>query len=1037
MTKIANIDKSLAVSKRKKLVLSPKESEKILSQIISKNQSKFSKVKIPSAKIISKNSRTSFKNRENGLYVFSVRAIDSVGNAGESESCYLFLNKYRASTLIKNVEAVSDDFGNVSIAISGQEFSYDGSISQVILTKKENGEKFIFNQNSGDYSIQKDKNAERIKGIKIEGMKAGNYTVQIRHSERGLTTWAKNLVIKENGTIKYEKAYNFEPVWEILPLKKAAYRISSEKILFWTVLALIMFGIVVCSRGILVTAQNAIQIKNEISSILTGEYMEQEKLEKMEEGLRVRFSLRLKFGLSITGLLLFIVAGIAFSIGSRMMLVQERILISGLKDRVKVVMGNMASGLQTYLDDGRDKLTEIGSIVNQTDNFAESKYATILSYQIDRKTISDKNSPDYGRLPLDYVWATNDKDILQKIDSDEFSAGEVRVNVAENAYFRSLAIKLNEEAKNLVQELSNKSYQNENEKSDEIFRRLNEFSARVATSYPTMSDEKLDHDVTDYDFFWPVMYQKFNDKENFLQAIILLKIDTTTLLKQVQDSRNLVLYISYFAAFIAAIIALISAFALSSIIVSPIRRIVYHVKKITDTPDKLQLAGVEIKITSHDELRTLGDSVNDMTKGLVKGAMDEQRAKIAYEQAMKERERAAQAQAEEAKARAEAAEMSIMNLDGQAVQKAFIPLIADGAEKETTASFKDKSLEIFGYYEGTDAVSGDYFDYKKLDERWYAFIKCDASGHGVPAALIMTIVATIFRRYFASWKFEKNGVKLNLLAADINDFIESLGLRGKFAAMMICLLDTKTGDVYTCNAGDNILRVFDSAEKKIKVVTLHEAPAAGPLPSFMVEMKGGYKVEKIKLKPNDVLFLYTDGIEESTRFFRNSDFEITECDEPSLKTGEAHDTHKKGDKSEQMEPKRVQDVIEAVLNKKKYTLTRYHAPIAGEKLEFDFSKCDGTIEDAITALTAVEKVFRMYKKPGSEGKVEKTEMDLDSGDGIKIDRKIDAFLAKYFNRYDYYCANRVDEGETNYIYYTGVSEDVQADDLTLLAIKKM
>ena len=419
---------------------------------------------------------------------------------------------------------------------------------------------------------------------------------------------------------------------------------------------------------------------------------------------------------------------------------------------------------------------------------------------------------------------------------------------------------------------------------------------------------------------------------------------------------------------------------------------------------------------------------------------------IAFQRAAVEREKAARAQALEAKARAEAAEMSIMNLDGQAVQKAFIPLVSEGNEKETTASYKDNSIELFGYYEGTDAVSGDYFDYKKLDDRWYALIKCDASGHGVPAALIMTIVATIFRRYFAGWKFEKQGVKLNLLASDINDFIESLGLRGKFAAMMICLLDTKTGELYTCNAGDNILHVFDALEKKIKVMTLHEAPAAGPLPSFMVDMKGGYKVEKIKLKKDDVLFLYTDGIEESTRFFRNSDFEIISCEEEGLKEGEIHETHKKGEKSEQMEPVRVQKIIESVLNKQKYELKRYHSPVENEKLEFDFTKCQGTIEEAIIALTAVEKVFRMYRKNNSEGKVEKTEMDLDgkrktviqvSGDGIKIDRKIDAFLKKYFNLYDYYCINKVDEGETNYVYYTGVSEDVQADDLTLLAIKKI
>ena len=140
------------------------------------------------------------------------------------------------------------------------------------------------------------------------------------------------------------------------------------------------------------------------------------------------------------------------------------------------------------------------------------------------------------------------------------------------------------------------------------------------------------------------------------------------------------------------------------------------------------------------------------------------------------------------------------------------------------------------------------------------------------------------------------------------------------------------------------------------------------------------------------------------------------------------------------------EVIESVLNRKKYVLTRFHAPEADEVLEFDFSHCAGTIDEAIIALTAVEKVFRMYKKPDSTGTVAKTELLMDgkrkeivqiNGDGIKIDRKIDEFLRKYFNRYDYYCAQKTDTNELNYVYYTGVCEDVQADDLTLLAIQKM
>ena len=46
-----------------------------------------------------KNSLT-FKNCRNGIYVFSVRAIDETGNAGESESVVLVVNKYSPHTVI-------------------------------------------------------------------------------------------------------------------------------------------------------------------------------------------------------------------------------------------------------------------------------------------------------------------------------------------------------------------------------------------------------------------------------------------------------------------------------------------------------------------------------------------------------------------------------------------------------------------------------------------------------------------------------------------------------------------------------------------------------------------------------------------------------------------------------------------------------------------------------------------------------------------------------------------------------------------------
>jgi hypothetical protein len=190
----------------------------------------------------------------------------------------------------------------------------------------------------------------------------------------------------------------------------------------------------------------------------------------------------------------------------------------------------------------------------------------------------------------------------------------------------------------------------------------------------------------------------------------------------------------------------------------------------------------------------------------------------------------------------------------------------------------------------------------------------------------------------------------------------------------------------------------------------------------MVDMKGGFKVEKLHLDKDDVLFLYTDGIEESTRKFRNENFVPMRCTEGQ--EGTEHGNHKAGEESEQLTPERIDQIVEAVFSKGTYRLEKYHNPVEGEELIFDFSSCDGTVDDAILALISVEKVFRFYKEPNA----------LES-DTVRVDRKIDAFLSRHFSRYDFYCSSRKDTGDLNYVFYTHLKEDEQLDDLTLVALR--
>jgi hypothetical protein len=133
------------------------------------------------------------------------------------------------------------------------------------------------------------------------------------------------------------------------------------------------------------------------------------------------------------------------------------------------------------------------------------------------------------------------------------------------------------------------------------------------------------------------------------------------------------------------------------------------------------------------------------------------------------------------------------------------------------------------------------------------------------------------------------------------------------------------------------------------------------------------------------------------------------------------------DAKEEFGPERIKEIIEAIYNKKKFILTKQDNPNTTESLEFDFTKCEGTVQESILALASLEKVFRLYKSD----KVTQT-------DYIRIDKKIDEFLLKYFNMYDYYAAHKTDDSAgVNYVDYDQMLEDEQSDDLTLLAIKRI
>ena len=993
---IAPLDRSLWENSRHPLALSAASTKQLRALQVESKKTAL-RASLPPRRLLSAKKSARYTNVANGLYAFSVCAIDAVGNIGKRTVVPLLLNKYEPETAVLDVQSVSDAFGTLTVTVLGRCFSYDGTISELYIDRDGLPPyDMLLRADQGDFEVTSD---EQIQHIRLENADAGVYKIGLFHTDRGLYFSDKTLTIDEYGTVKFFTPYQFTPDWSAAPAV-SAFSVTPAFILMWVVCACSALIFVCTIRGFAQTVKETAEVRRDIITLMRGTMMLQEKRKKAAAVHKRRSSLKFKFSAFTVQGVLVVAALVSIPLGYLMLRVQSRTLAAGLEQRVTVLLNSIATSVRMYMPSQND--LELGALPNLSASLPETEYISILGLP---RTQDNTH--------LNYVWATNDSEISAKLDSAEYVQGASRMTDATVLSVVDRFTTLNDEAEQSVGEMAHRineltqegaslaartdyaSNVRRNQINDEVrllsthvTDLLGTLSDAAAGSEPAFDVRHLDASKRHYLFYKPVLYRQ-GSEETYVRAVIVMQVSTEPLLQQVARSSRTIVLVSLLIAAIVTIIGTLSSLVFVSLLVRPIRLLVDHVEMISHTRRKETLAGQEIDVRTHDEIGLLGETVNEMTRSLVKAAHDEN-----------------------------------LLMDGKAVQQAFIPLLSDGAgHKKTTAMLQDEAAAFFGYYEGASGVSGDYFDYKKLDERWYCIIKCDASGHGVPAALIMTIVATMFRQYFDSWSWRINGTALDKLVVSINDFIESLGLQGKFTTLLLCLFDSKTGDVYVCNAGDNIIHYYDFAQKKMRSISLSQTPAAGSLPSFMVSMKGGFTVEPLHLHAGDVLFLYTDGIEESTRKFRDSDFAVTKCMAGS--EGEPHGNHKAGDEFEQFTTERIQAVVEAVFSRSVYRLEKYHAPDSQELLEFDFSHCDGSIQDAVLALAAVEKVFRIYKSP-----------DCTESDVVRVDKNIDIFLKKHFNRYDFYCSAQNDVGESNYLYYTNLREDEQLDDLTLLVVQK-
>ena len=951
----------------------------------------------PPSGIMGTSASVNYLNQDNGTWAFSVSAVDKAGNIGMPSHIIFKTNKFIPYTSVSFIDAQQNEQGILSIRIIGKGFSSDGRITSVVL-QKEGGQELP----ADSFNILSD---GEIGGLTFENMDEGRYRIKLNHSTRGWYTADSFIPVARTGTVKFgDYSKEWKPSWKI---QRRGWITFNPIMALAALLAILCaLGLIATIRGIAGVISESVTIKQEALAIITGDLMPIEKKQKTAQIQRRGRGLRFKLTAFTTGLILLVIIMISTPMYIIMTKTQRETLLKSLWDRSSVLLEGLASSARSYLpmaiqSRGERGTLELMYLPSNSEAISEAKYVTITGYGI-------------NSIYTDHVWATNDPDIDSKTDTAELRPGVTRLtDDALSPLYADISKELNSRAQEAAGDLSQSittmtdqflslalrtDAEGERMRDDiqvtinSLNVKLNDILTEIAGdigSYPEFSVNSISNSGDrKYIFYKPIMYRQMADN-NFFRGLIRLEVSLDSIINEINRGQMTLLFTIGIVAFIVLLIGIGGAFIFSGLIIKPIINLVKHIEIIRDTEDKAKLAGKDISISSKDEIAILGSTINDMTHGLVKAALA-------------------------------ASDLSI----GKEIQKKFIPLEVDSQGNKQSSGFKNaQHLNFFGYYEGAKGVSGDYFDYHDLDGRYYAIIKCDVAGKGIPAALIMIQVATMFLNYFKQWKPNEKGMRIEEVVYQINDFIEALAFKGRFAAFSLCLFDSVTGTVRFCNAGDNIIHLYSAKEGKMKTITLPQSPATGVLPNYMIESSGGYKVQTLQIEKGDILLLYTDGIEEAKRKFRNGEFKEIICTEGPVDT--PHENHLCGQADEEMSPERVEAIINAVMAKQIYTLHKYHNPEDSD-LQFDFTSCEGRVEDVIMAMVSVEKMFRCYK-PADAGEDSR----------VLVDKKVDEFLKNHFLQYRRYCANTREYPENPaYMYYTHIKEDEQYDDLTILGIKR-
>ncbi|MDP2091111.1 MAG: PP2C family protein-serine/threonine phosphatase [Candidatus Gracilibacteria bacterium] len=180
--------------------------------------------------------------------------------------------------------------------------------------------------------------------------------------------------------------------------------------------------------------------------------------------------------------------------------------------------------------------------------------------------------------------------------------------------------------------------------------------------------------------------------------------------------------------------------------------------------------------------------------------------------------------------------------------------IHKGLVKELSSN-KMLGYELYGKILGADKISGDTFGFVENDNK-YNFFLGDATGHGIRAGFIITLLSRLFNKYVKDSSLSQLTYEIN------NGLKQDLKSRNFITGIFFEIYKQDISTLNYVGMGHEPMLIFRKKTSEVERL-IPGGLAAG---IRLINKPTDIKVKTINLNDGDVLLTYSDGIVESKDF---------------------------------------------------------------------------------------------------------------------------------------------------------------------------